>query len=106
MTTKTKIRKPATVKALKEVPKDPSQKNIKGLFPTRKNLRKSLASTYYPVSSHIYYDGHSFRVRVRTEGKTLSWNTPDKQAAIQYRDFLLTSRKLNAPKRKHKYYGQ
>ena len=93
MTTKTtKNRKLATVKALNEVPKDPNQRAIKKLFPTRKSLRKSLAPTYYPVASHIYYDGHSFRVRVRTTGHTDSWNTPDKEKAIQYRDFQLLAR--------------
>jgi len=105
MTKKTKNRKNTTVKVLKEVPKDPTQRAIKRLFPTRKNLRKSLAKTYYPVTSNIYYDGSSFRVRVRTAGETNSWNTPDKAKAIQYRDFLLAKR-LNVPKRKHKYYGQ
>ena len=80
-------------KTLKEVPKDPTQRKIKKLFPTRKALRKSLAPTYYPVAHHIYYDGTSFRVRVRTEGVTTSWNTPDKTKAIQYRDFQLLARK-------------
>jgi hypothetical protein len=90
--TKTINRKSATVKVLKEVPKDPNQRAIKKLFPTRKSLRKSLAKTYYPVDSHIYYDGHSFRVRVRTEGHTNSWNTPDKEKALQYRDYQLLAR--------------
>lgn len=89
--TKTKIRK-ATAKAtkrLKEVPKDPNQRKIKRLFPTRKALRKSLAPSYYPVTDHIYYDGSSFRVRVRIEGKTTSVSTSDKTKAIEYRDYLL-----------------
>lgn len=95
MTKTTKRR--ATQKALAEVPKDPNQRAIKRLFPTRKSLRKSLASTYYPVAHHIYYDGHSFRVRVRTEGETDSWNTPDKVKALEYRDYQLLARS----KRKH-----
>ena len=72
-----------------EVPKDPSQREIMKLYPTRRALRKSLAPTYYPVEHHIYYDGFSFRVRVRIESKTVSWNTPDKNKAIKYRDRLL-----------------
>jgi hypothetical protein len=101
MTKKTKNRKRTTVKVLKEVPKDPTQRNIPALFPRRKTLRKSLAPTYYPVDSHIYYDGHSFRVRVRTEGHTCSWNTPDKAKALKYRDYQLlvktrAKRKLQA----------
>ena len=80
-------------KKRKEVPKDPSQRAIMKLYPNRKSLRKSLAPSYYPVEHHIYYDGFSFRVRVRVEGKTHSWNTPDKNKAIKFRDRLLKKRK-------------
>jgi hypothetical protein len=90
--TKTKNRKNTTVKVLKEVPKDPNQRAIKRLSPTRKALRKSLAPTYYPITNNIYYDGSSFRVRVRVEGKTQSWNTPSKKKAIKYRDFQLVAK--------------
>ena len=90
--TKTKNRKRTTVKVLKEVPKDPNQRAIKSLFPTRKSLRKSLAKTYYPVTDHIYYDGSNFRVRVRIEGNTFSWNTPDKKKALKYRDYQLLAK--------------
>jgi hypothetical protein len=89
MTKATKIRKLATVKALKEVPKDPNQRAIKSLSPTRVNLRKSLAKTYYPIDHHIYYDGSSFRVRVRIDGETFSVNTPDKMKATKIRNRLL-----------------
>jgi len=81
-------------RALKEVPKDPNQRNIPALFPKRKALRKSLAPSYIPIANHVYYDGSSFRVRVRTEGKTTSWNTQDKKKALEYRDYLLTARLL------------
>lgn len=84
-------------KVLKEVPKDPTQRAIKRLFPTRKSLRKSLAPSYYPVAHNIYYDGHSFRTRVRIEGKTFSWNTPDKAKALKYRDYQILARS----KKKH-----
>lgn len=77
---------------LTEVPKDPTQRAIKRLFPIRKALRKSLAPSYYPVERNIYYDGHSFRVRVRIEGNTMSWNTPDKVKALKYRDYQLLAR--------------
>jgi len=98
MTKKTKKR---GYKTLKEVPKDLSQRKIKELFPTRKALRKSLAPTYYPVTHHIYYDGTSFRVRVRIDGNTLSWNTTDKKKAIKYRDFqLLAKSKAKARSKK------
>jgi hypothetical protein len=87
------MRKRTTPKVLKEVPKDPNQRQIKQLFPTRKSLRKSLAKTYYPVDSHIYYDGHSFRVRVRVDKKTQSWNTQDKKLAVEFRDFYLLKKR-------------
>jgi len=73
----------------KEVPKDPSQRLIMQLYPKRVSLRKSLAKTYYPVDHHIYYDGNSFRVRIRSNGKTTSISTPDKNKAIKLRNRLL-----------------
>lgn len=81
-------------RASREVPKDPNQRNIPLLFPPRKSLRKSLAPTYIPIANHVYYDGHSFRVRVRTEGLTNSWNTQDKKKALEYRDYLLLKRSV------------
>jgi hypothetical protein len=69
-----------------EVPKNPNQRKIMKLYPQRVNLRKSLAPTYYPVDHHIYYDGSSFRVRVRVDGKTISFNTPDKIKAVKFRN--------------------
>ncbi len=76
-------------KKKREVPKDPSQRAIMKLYPKRVNLRKSLAPTYYPVDHHIYYDGSSFRVRVRIDGETISVNTPDKMKATKIRNRLL-----------------
>lgn len=73
----------------KQVPKDPSQRLIMQLYPKRKSLRKSLAPTYYPIEHHMYYDGNSFRVRVRVNGKTISRNITDKNKAIRFRDRLL-----------------
>lgn len=92
MTKTTKRR--TTFKVLKEVPKDITQRAIKRLFPTRVIPRKSLSPTYYPVTHHIYYDGHSFRVRVRVDGKTQSWNTTDKEKAIAFRDFQLLTKEV------------
>jgi len=79
----------------RKVPKDPSQRDIPNLFPSRINLRKSLANTYYPVEHHIYYNGFSFRVRVQVKGKTESLSTHDKEKAIKFRN-----RKLKQAKRK------
>jgi hypothetical protein len=86
------IKRNTAPKVLKEVPKDPNQRAIKRLFPTRKALRKSLAPSYYPIEKNIYYDGHSFRVRVRIDGNTMSWNTSDKVKALKYRDYQLLAR--------------
>jgi hypothetical protein len=72
--------------------KDPDQPNLRKAFPKRKSLRKSLAPTYIPITRNVYYDGHSFRVRVASEGNTTSWNTSDKAKAIEYREFLKTQR--------------
>jgi len=77
-----------------KVPKDPNQRNIPKLFPPRKAFRKSLAPSYIPIAHHVYYDGHSFRVRVRIEGKTDSWNTQNKREALEYRDFLILKRSV------------
>ena len=74
---------------LEEVPKNPNQRKIMRLYPHRVNLRKSLATTYYPIDHHLYYDGNSFRVRVRVDGKTISRNITDKNKAIKFRDRLL-----------------
>lgn len=98
MTTKTSKRR-TTSKVLKEVPKDPNQRAIKRLFPTRKALRKSLAPTYYPIDKNIYYDGSSFRVRVRVAGETQSWNTPSKKKALKYRDYQLLAKEKARRKR-------
>ena len=81
-----KKKKDKKKKVSMEVPKNPNQRKIMRLYPHRVNLRKSLAPTYYPVDHHIYYDGSSFRVRVRVEGKTISLNTPDKNKAVKFRD--------------------
>jgi hypothetical protein len=78
-----------TTKRLKPNLKDPNQRDIMNLYPKRTTPRKSLSPTYYPISHHIYYDGHSFRVRVRNNGVTISVNTQDKQEAFTIREDLL-----------------
>ena len=84
-----KKKKDKKKKVKMEVPKNPDQRKIMRLYPQRVNLRKSLAPTYYPIDNHIYYDGKSFRVRVRVDGKTISLNTPDKIKAVKFRNRLL-----------------
>ena len=53
----------------KKVPKDPNQRNISTLY----SRRRALVPTYIPIAHHVYYDGSSFRVRVRINGKTNSF---------------------------------
>ena len=84
-----------TRRKVRKVPKDPNQRNIPLLFPPRKALRKSLAPSYIPITHHVYYDGSSFRVRVRIDGCTYSWNSQDKKKALEYRDYLLAQKKLD-----------
>jgi len=81
------------INKIKKVPKDPTQRDIPNLFPQRTNLRKSLAISYYPIEHHIYYNGVSFRVRVRLEGKTISMCTTNKKQAIKFRDRTLRKAK-------------
>jgi hypothetical protein len=56
----------------------------------RTSPRQSLTLSYIPIDHHVYYDGHSFRVRVTSEGNTISQSTPDKKKALKYRDRLLS----------------
>jgi hypothetical protein len=57
---------------------------------TSKSPRRSLSLSYIPIDHHVYYDGHSFRVRVTSEGNTVSQSTQDKKKALKYRDRLLS----------------
>lgn len=71
--------------------------NLKSGKPSKKSQvnrapRMLLALSYIPIASHVYYNGYSFRTRVKIDGKTHSWNTSDKKKAIEYRDFLLLTR--------------
>ncbi len=56
---------------------------------TKGTNRKTTATTYVPVSSNIYYDGFSYRVRVSVEGMKHSKNFSSKKKAVQYRNQLL-----------------
>jgi hypothetical protein len=50
--------------------------------------RKTI-TTYVPVSSNIYHDGTSYRVRVSVNGKKYSKNFGSKRKAITFRNELL-----------------
>lgn len=48
-------------------------------------------TTYVPVSSNVYFDGSSYRVRVSVEGTKYSKNFSSKRNAIAYRNQLLAT---------------
>lgn len=48
-------------------------------------------STYVPVSSNVYFDGSSYRVRVSVDGTKYSKNFSSKRSAIQFRNQLLAA---------------
>jgi hypothetical protein len=50
---------------------------------------RKTVTTYVPVSSNIYFDGFSYRVRVSVEGTKYSKNFSSKKKAVQYRNQLL-----------------
>jgi len=53
------------------------------------NSRRKTVTTYVPVSSNIYHDGTSYRVRVSLNGKKYSKNFGSKRKAITFRNELL-----------------
>ena len=57
-----------------------------------KKTTKSATRTktiYVPVSTNVYYDGGSYRVRATVEGVKYSKNFSNKKTAIQYRNSLV-----------------
>ena len=47
---------------------------------------KQQVTVYVPVSHHVYFDGHSFRVRYIKKNKKVSRSFPTKRGAIGFRD--------------------
>jgi hypothetical protein len=58
---------------------------------TTNRMKKSARATkqktvYVPVSSNVYFDGHSYRVRVSFNGTRISQNFSSKRKAITFRN--------------------
>ena len=53
--------------------------------------RRTTKTTYVPVSSNVYFDGSSYRVRVSVDGTKYSKNFSSKRSAIQFRNQLLAA---------------
>jgi hypothetical protein len=56
---------------------------------TKSTARKTTVTTYVPVSSNIYFDGFSYRVRASVNGTKYSKNFSSKKKAYAYRKELL-----------------
>lgn len=56
---------------------------------TKTKMTRRTKTTYVPVSSNVYYDGSSYRVRVSVSGTKYSKNFSSKKQAIAYRNQLL-----------------
>ena len=56
---------------------------------TKSTTRKTTVTTYVPVSSNIYFDGFSYRVRASVNGTKYSKNFSSKKKAYAYRKELL-----------------
>lgn len=51
--------------------------------------RRTQKTTYVPVSNNVYFDGHSYRVRITVNGKQTSQNFSSKRKAIAYKNQVL-----------------
>ena len=51
--------------------------------------RKTPKTIYVPVSTNVFYDGSSYRVRMTLDGSRVSKNFGSKRNAISYRNQLL-----------------
>lgn len=59
---------------------------------TRKSTaRQTPKTTYVAVTSNVYFDGSSYRVRASVNGTKYSKNFSSKRNAITYRNQLLKS---------------
>jgi hypothetical protein len=54
-------------------------------------VTRTTASTYVPVSHHIYHDGYSYRVRASVNGTRFSQNFSSKKKAFEFRKSILSN---------------
>ena len=50
--------------------------------------RRTQITVYEPVATNVYFDGHSYRVRMTRNGKRVSKNFSSKRKAITFRNTL------------------
>lgn len=60
---------------------------------TRKTAaaRRTQKTTYEVIGNNIYFDGHSYRVRVSVKGTRISQNFSSKRKAITFRNTVLAA---------------
>jgi hypothetical protein len=53
--------------------------------------RRTQKTTYEVIANNIYFDGHSYRVRVSVDGNRISQNFSSKRKAITFRNTVLAA---------------
>ena len=94
MATKKTTKQPASKPAAKPATK-PTPAIKKGGSTKKKaavaEMTRTTASTYVPVSHHIYHDGYSYRVRASVNGTRYSQNFSSKKKAFEFRKSILSN---------------
>ena len=98
MATKKSTKQPASKPAAKPATKPaakPTPAPKKGGSTKKKaivaEVTRTTASTYVPVSHHIYHDGYSYRVRASVNGTRYSQNFSSKKKAFEFRKSILSN---------------
>lgn len=68
-----------------------TKKSISKVNQTQTTERTTV-TVYVPITSNIYHDGYSYRVRVSVKGSVISKNFSNKRKAITFRNELRKSR--------------
>jgi hypothetical protein len=53
---------------------------------TTRKARRTQKTVYEPIATNVYFDGHSYRVRMTKAGKRISQNFSSKRKAITFRN--------------------
>ena len=51
--------------------------------------RRTQKTTYEAITNNVYFDGHSYRVRISVNGKRISQNFSSKRKAVTFRNTVL-----------------
>lgn len=87
-TKKSTTKKPASKPAAKPAPAPKKGGSTKKAVAAP--VVRATASTYVPVSHHIYFDGSSYRVRASVDGTRYSQNFSSKKKAFAFRKSILS----------------